>query len=75
MGGIHRIVIELDGGSAVFPPIVDMLEPAKETGTCDPMFPVKNSGLQETGTPIKVQFAVFRDTVASLRNNGALRKS
>ena len=73
MGGIHRIVIELDGGSAVFPPIVDMLEPAKETGTCDPMFPVKNSGLQKTGTPIKVQFAVFRDTVASLRNNGALR--
>ena len=75
LGGVQGVVVEHDGGSADFPPIIDMFEPAKETGTGDPMIPVKSTRTQKLGAPIKAQLTAFRSAVASLRNHGALGQS
>ena len=67
--GIKAVIIELDGGSANFPPVVNMLEPAQEPRSGNPMLLTKNFFVQKRGMSVKMQFAACRNIVAR-RNHG-----
>ena len=67
--GIKAVIIELDGGSANFPPVVNMLEPAQEPRSFNPMLLTKNFFVQKRGMSVKMQFAACRNIVAR-RNHG-----